>query len=39
VNEALEDVGLTDVSIVPGYTPDNLPRRVHVVTPGSVVDQ
>jgi hypothetical protein len=39
VNEALEDVGLTDVSIVPGYTPDNLPRRVHVVTPGSVVNQ
>lgn len=38
VNEALEDVGLTDVSIVPGYAPDNLPRRVHVVTPGTVTD-
>lgn len=30
VNEALEDVGLTDVTIVPGYTPDNLPRRVEI---------
>ena len=39
VNEALEDVGLTDVSIVPGYFPNNLPRRVHVTSPGSVVDQ
>ncbi len=32
VNEALEDVGLTDVTIVPGYAPDNLPRRVVVAT-------
>jgi len=39
VNEALEDVGLTDVSLVPGYFPDNLPRRVIVNTPGSVDDQ
>lgn len=39
VNEALEDVGLTDVTLVPGYAPTNLPRRVHVVTAGSVVDQ
>lgn len=31
-NEALEDVGLTDVTIVPGYTPDNLPRRVNVAS-------
>ena len=38
VNEALADVGLIDVSIVPGYTPLNLPRRVSVVTPGSVTD-
>lgn len=32
VNEALEDVGLTDVTLVPGYTPDNLPRRVVVAS-------
>ena len=38
VNEALADVGLVDVSIVPGYTPTNLPRRVSVVTPGTVTD-
>lgn len=38
VNEALGDVGLVDVSIAPGYTPTNLPRRVSVVTPGSVTD-
>lgn len=38
VNEALADVGLVDVTIVPGYTPDNLPRRVEVVTPGTVTD-
>lgn len=38
VNEALEDVGLTDVTIVPGYSPDNLPRRVEVASPGSVED-
>lgn len=38
VNEALEDVGLVDISFVPGYAPDNLPRRVVVETPGSVVD-
>jgi hypothetical protein len=37
-NEALGDVGLVDVTLTPGYTPLNLPRRVHVVTPGSVVD-
>lgn len=37
-NENLTDVGLTDVKVVPGYAPDNLPRRVHVVTPGSVED-
>lgn len=38
VNEALEDVGMIDISLVPGYTPDNPPRRVVVVTPGSVTD-
>lgn len=38
VNEALEDVGLVDISLVPGYAPDNLPRRVVVNTPGSVDD-
>lgn len=38
VNEALEDVGLTDVTVVPGYVPENLPRRVEVVTPGEVDD-
>jgi hypothetical protein len=38
VNEALEDVGLVDVTLVPGYYPTNLPRRVSVVTPGSVTD-
>lgn len=37
-NEALRDVGLIDVSLVPGYSPSNLPRRVHVTSPGSVVD-
>jgi hypothetical protein len=37
-NEALEDAGLTDVTVVPAYFPTNLPRRVHVVTPGSVED-
>lgn len=38
VNEALTDVGLIDVTLTPGYTPDNLPRRVHVASPGSVVN-
>jgi hypothetical protein len=38
VNEALEDVGLIDVSLVPGYAPTNLPRRVNVAVSGSVVD-
>lgn len=38
VNEALTDVGLVDISLVPGYAPDTLPRLVHVVTPGSVED-
>lgn len=38
INEALEDVGLVDVTLVPGYRPLNLPRRVQVVTPGSVQD-
>jgi hypothetical protein len=37
-NEALEDVGLIDVSIVVGYAPTNAPRRVHVTTPGTVTD-
>jgi hypothetical protein len=37
-NEALEDAGLDDVTIVPSYFPTNIPRRVNVVTPGSVVD-
>jgi hypothetical protein len=38
VNEALEDVGLIDISLVPGYAPTNLPRRVNVAVSGSVVD-
>lgn len=38
VTENLADVGTVDVSIVPGYTPLNLPRRVVVASPGSVVD-
>jgi len=38
VNEALEDVGLTDVSLTPSYAPTNIPRRVHVTSPGGVVD-
>jgi hypothetical protein len=37
-NEALEDVGLTDVTVVPGYVPENPPRRVSVVTAGTVTD-
>lgn len=37
-NEALTDVGLNDVTVVPAYFPTNLPRRVHVASPGSVVD-
>lgn len=36
--QALEDVGLIDMTLVPGYFPTNLPRRVHVASPGSVVD-
>lgn len=35
-NEALEDVGLNDVTIVPAYDPVNLPKRVHVVTGGTI---
>lgn len=38
INEALEDVGLVDVKIVVGYDSSNLPRRVHVTSPGDVVD-
>lgn len=38
VNEGLDEMGLTDVTIVPGYSPDNPPRRVHVTSPGGVVD-
>ncbi len=38
VNEALEDVGLVDVTVTVGYDSSNLPRRVEVVTPGSVSD-
>jgi hypothetical protein len=38
VDEKLEDVGRTPVTLVPSYAPTNPPRRVHVVTPGSVVD-
>lgn len=37
-DENLEDIGMVNVTMVPGFAPDNLPRRVHVVTPGSVVD-
>jgi hypothetical protein len=29
---------LIDVSLVPGYAPTNLPRRVNVAVSGSVVD-
>lgn len=38
VNEALEDVGLIDVTVVPGYAPSNLPRRVEVAVANAVVD-
>lgn len=38
VNEALEDVGLTDVTVVPGYVPENLPRRVEVTVEDEVSD-
>jgi hypothetical protein len=38
VDEALEDMGRIDVTVVPSYAPDNPPRRVSVVTPGSVTD-
>lgn len=38
VNEAMEDVGLIDVTLVVGYDSANLPRRVHVASPGSVTD-
>lgn len=37
-NEALGDVGLVDITLTPGYTPLNLPRRVNVASPGSVVN-
>ena len=33
-NEALEDVGLVDITFVPGYDPVNLPTRVVVNSPG-----
>jgi hypothetical protein len=38
VNEALEDVGLIDVSIVVGYDSLDPARRVNVAVAGSVVD-
>jgi hypothetical protein len=34
--EALEDVGLVDVTLVPGYDPTNPPTRVTVSTAGTV---
>lgn len=37
-NEALEDAGLIDITVVPGYDPDDLPRRVHVAVAGAVID-
>lgn len=37
-SEGLEDVGMNDITIVPSYTQTDKPRRVHVATPGSVVD-
>jgi hypothetical protein len=38
VNEALEDVGLIDVTLVPGFDSANLPRRVNVAVAGAVVN-
>lgn len=37
-NEALEDVGLTDITIVPSYSQADPPRRVHVAVANAVVD-
>lgn len=37
-DENLEDVGMVPVTIVPGYSTDNGPRRVEVTSPGSVVN-
>lgn len=37
-DENLEDVGTVNIEVVVGYYPDNPPRRVHVTTPGGVVD-
>ena len=36
VNEALEDVGLVDITLVPGYDLDETPHRVIVNTPGTL---
>lgn len=38
VNEALEDVGLVDVTMVVGYDSADLPRRVNVAIANAVVD-
>lgn len=38
VNQALGDVGLVDITFVPGYAPLDAPRRVSVASPGSVTD-
>lgn len=35
-DEALENVGLVNISLVPGYDPENLPTRVIVDTPGTL---
>lgn len=36
VNEALEDVGLVDITLVPGYDLDETAHRVIVNTPGTL---
>ena len=37
-NEALEDAGLIDITVVPANDPDNLPRRVEVAVAGTIED-
>jgi hypothetical protein len=38
VNEGLEDVGLTDVTVVPAYSTTNPPRRVNVANANTVTN-
>lgn len=37
-NQALEDVGLDDVTVVPTYSSTDPPRRVHVAVANAVID-